>query len=309
MVTSETLRVRMEKTLLHVQDTVCEALERIDGTRFREDTWTRQEGGSGLTRVMQYGHVFEKAGVNTSTISGTMTREAAQTARVGDGNFTDDAIPFFVTSISLVVHPCNPLAPTSHAHYRYFELGDGTAPASWSSFSGSADLTPYYLFEEDATHFHRTHKAACDRYDTALYLRFKQACDDYFYLPHRHEHRGIGGIFLGNLNAYDQKMLADLTTSCVEAFLPAYLPIVERRKDLPFTESHTRWQRLRRGRYVEFNLVNDRGTAFGLKTGGRVESILMSLPPVAGWEYDYQPDPGSEEARLLEVLKQPRQWV
>jgi coproporphyrinogen III oxidase len=309
MVTSEILRVRMEKTLLRVQDTVCEALERIDGTRFREDTWTRQEGGSGLTRVMQYGHVFEKAGVNTSTINGTMTREAAQTARVGDGNFADDQIPFFVTSISLVVHPCNPLIPTSHAHYRYFELGDGTAPASWSSFSGSADLTPYYLFEEDATHFHRVHKAACDQYDTALYPRFKQACDDYFYLPHRHEHRGVGGIFLGNLNTYDQKMLADLMTSCAEAFLPAYLPIVERRKDLPFTEAHTRWQRLRRGRYVEFNLLNDRGTAFGLKTDGRVESILMSLPPLAGWEYDYQPTPGSEEARLLEVLKQPQQWA
>ncbi len=309
MVTSETMRVRMEKTLLQVQESVCAAFERIDGTRFREDSWTRQEGGSGLTRVLQNGHVFEKAGVNTSTVSGTMTREAAQTARVGDGNFADDAIPFFVTSISLVVHPYNPMAPTSHAHYRYFELGDGNVPASWSSFSGSADLTPYYLFEEDAAHFHRIHKEVCDRYDTTLYPRFKQACDDYFYLPHRQEQRGVGGIFLGNLNAYDQEMLADLTTSCAEAFLPAYLPIIERRKDLPFTEVHTRWHRLRRGRYVEFNLVNDRGTAFGLKTGGRVESILMSLPPIASWEYDYQPTPGSEEARLLEVLKNPRQWV
>lgn len=309
MVMQETMRVRMEKTLLGVQDTVCAALEQIGGTRFHEDSWTRQEGGSGLTRVMQDGDVFEKAGVNTSTISGTMTREAARTARVDDDNFADDHIPFFVTSISLVVHPRNPLVPTSHAHYRYFEMSNGTASAFWSSFSGSADLTPYYLFEEDAEHFHRVHKAACDRYDTALYPRFKQACDDYFYLPHRHEHRGIGGIFLGNLNTYHKQMLADLTTSCAEAFLPAYLPIVERRKDLPFTEAHTRWQRLRRGRYVEFNLVNDRGTAFGLKTDGRVESILMSLPPIAGWEYDYQPAPTSEEARLLEVLKNPRQWV
>ncbi len=308
MVTSETMRARMEKTLQSVQDAVCEALEWIDATSFREDTWTRQEGGSGLTSVMQNGNVFEKAGVNTSTVSGTMTREAAQTARVGAGKFEDDRIPFFVTSISLVIHPYNPLAPTSHAHYRYFELGDGTAPASWS-FSGSADLTPYYLFEEDAIHFHRVHKEACDRYDTALYPRFKQACDEYFYLPHRQEHRGIGGIFLDNLSEYDQEMLADLTTSCAEAFLPAYLPIIERRKNLPFTDAHRRWQTLRRGRYVEFNLVNDRGTAFGLKTGGRVESILMSLPPVAGWEYDYQPTPGSEEARLLEVLKRPQKWI
>lgn len=308
MVTNETMRVRMEKTLLNVQDAVCEALERIDGTSFREDAWTRQESGDGLTRVIQNGNVFEKAGVNTSTISGTMTREAAQTARVGNGNFAGDRIPFFVTSISLVVHPYNPLVPSTHAHYRYFEMDDGAASASLS-FSGSADLTPYYLFEEDARHFHRVHKDACDRYDTALYPRFKQACDEYFYLPHRQEHRGVGGIFLGNLSAYDQEMLAALTTSCAEAFLPAYLPIVERRKDLPFTEAHRRWQSLRRGRYVEFNLVNDRGTAFGLKTGGRVESILMSLPPVAGWEYAYQPAPDSEEARLLEVLKKPRQWV
>ena len=288
---------------------MCEELERIDGTSFHEDSWTRDEGGSGLTRVLQNGHVFEKAGVNTSTVSGTMSKEAAQTARVGDGHFADDAIPFFVTSISLVIHPRNPFAPTSHAHYRYFELGDGSASASWSSFSGSADLTPYYLFEEDAAHFHRLHKEACDRYDTSLYPHFKQACDDYFYLPHRQEHRGVGGIFLGNLDGYDQAILANLTTSCTEAFLPAYLPIIEQRKDLPFSEAHTRWQRLRRGRYVEFNLINDRGTAFGLKTGARVESVLMSLPPIAGWEYDYQPTADSEEAKLLEVLKHPRQWV
>jgi coproporphyrinogen III oxidase len=309
MVTSESMRVRMEKTVQRVQEAICQTLEQIDGTSFREDTWTRQEGGFGLTRVIQNGNVFEKAGVNTSTVSGTMTREAAQTARVGGSSaFEADTLPFFVTSISLVIHPHNPLAPTSHAHYRYFELGDGTMPASWS-FSGSADLTPYYLFEEDAIHFHRVHKEACDRYDTTFYTRFKQACDEYFYLPHRREHRGIGGIFLGNLNDSDQETLFGLTTTCAETFLPAYLPILERRKDLPFTDAHKHWQRLRRGRYVEFNLVNDRGTAFGLKTGGRVESILMSLPLVAGWEYDYQPPVNSEEARLLEVLQKPRQWV
>ncbi len=308
MATCETVRIRMEKTVQRVQEAICQALEQIDGTGFREDTWTRQEGSFGITRVMQNGNVFEKAGVNTSTVNGTMSREAAQTARVGNGEFEGDTIPFFVTSISLIIHPHNPMIPTSHAHYRYFEAGDGTTPGSWS-FSGSADLTPYYLFEEDAIHFHRIHKEVCDHYDTAFYPRFKQACDEYFYLPHRHEHRGVGGIFLGNLNGHDQEMLFGLATSCAEAFLPAYLPVIERRKDLPFTDTHKHWQRLRRGRYVEFNLVNDRGTAFGLKTGGRVESILMSLPLVAGWEYDSQPTPGSEEARLLEVLQKPRQWV
>jgi coproporphyrinogen III oxidase len=217
-------------------------------------------------------------------------------------------MPFRVTSISLIIHPRNPFAPTAHAHYRYFEVEDASTPGSWY-FSGSADLTPCYLFEEDAIHFHRVHKEACDRYDPAFYPRFKQACDEYFYLPHRREHRGVGGIFLGNLHDRDQETLFALTKSCAMAFVPAYLPIIERRKDTPFTEAHQRWQRLRRGRYVEFNLLCDRGTAFGLKTNGRTESILMSLPLVAGWEYEYEPVPASAEAQLLSVLQQPRAWV
>ncbi|HEY5004610.1 MAG TPA: oxygen-dependent coproporphyrinogen oxidase [Ktedonobacteraceae bacterium] len=306
--TNATIRTRTEAMLQRLQNTICWSLEKIDGTSFHEETWTRDGGGGGIIRVLQNGNVFEKAGISTSTISGLLSKEAAQTARIGDGKFTEDKIPFFITSISLIIHPHNPFVPTTHAHYRYSEQGDGTTPGSWS-FSGSADLTPCYLFEEDASHFHRLHKEACDHYDPAFYPHFKQACDEYFYLPHRKEHRGVGGIFLGNLNEYDRDMLYALTASCAEAFLPAYLPIVEQRKDLPFTDQHQRWQRLRRGRYVEFNLVYDRGTAFGLKTGGRVESILMSLPLVAGWEYDYHPEPGSEEARLLEVLQTPRQWV
>lgn len=306
--TNEAVRTRTETMLQSLQNTICQSLETIDGTNFHEEIWTRAGGGGGITRVLQNGNVFEKAGVSTSTISGLLSKDAAQTAGIGNGNFTGDNIPFFITSISLIIHPHNPFVPSTHAHYRYSEQGDGTTPGSWS-FSGSADLTPYYLFEEDAINFHRLHKEACDRYNPAFYPRFKQACDEYFYLPHRKEHRGIGGIFLGNLNEYDSDMLYALTTSCATAFLPAYLPIVERRKDLPFTEQHQRWQRQRRGRYVEFNLTYDRGTAFGLKTGGRVESILMSLPPVAGWEYDYHPEASSEEARLMEVLQKPRQWV
>lgn len=300
------MRTRMEQVLLNVQQTLCRDLQAIDGTSFREDRWEREEGGFGLSRVMQHGMVFEKAGVNTSTVYGTMTREAAKLALGSDPQLEGERLPFFTTSISLIIHPHNPMAPTSHAHYRYFEVGDG----SWS-FAGSADLTPSYLFEEDATHFHRIHKQICDHYNPDFYPGFKKACDAYFYLSHRQEHRGVGGIFLGNLNERDgdQETLFSFTKECVESFSEAYLPIVKRRKDMLFTEEQKNWQRLRRGRYVEFNLVCDRGTAFGLKTGGRVESILMSLPLVAGWEYEYQPQVGSAEERLVEVLRQPREWV
>src|SRR5437667_1460466 len=188
------MRIKTEQMLQKLQDTICQSLEEVDGTYFQEETWTRPAGGGGITRIIQNGNVFEKAGVSTSTVSGFLSKDAAQTARIGNGNFTDDQIPFFITSISLIIHPHNPFVPTTHAHYRYTEQGDGTTPDSWS-FSGSADLTPYYLFEEDVTHFHHVHKEACDQHDPAFYPRFKQACDDYFYLSHRKEHRGVGGIF------------------------------------------------------------------------------------------------------------------
>lgn len=301
------MRAKTEALLQQRQNAICDALTQIDGMPFREDSWTRAEGGFGRTRVLQHGTVFEKAGVSTSTVMGMLTKEAAKLAMGREVTFEGEHTPFFATSISLVIHPHNPMAPTAHMHYRYFELGTG---ANWI-FSGSADLTPSYVFEEDAMHFHRVHKQACDRYNEAWYPRFKQACDAYFYLPHRGEHRGVGGIFLGNLSAEDgeQEMLFSLIRDCAGAFMDAYLPIIERRKAMPFSHEQKDWQRLRRGRYVEFNLVCDRGTAFGLKTGGRVESILMTLPLTAGWEYDYRPMPGSEEARMQEVLQTPRQWA
>jgi coproporphyrinogen III oxidase len=200
------------------------------------------------------------------------------------------------------------MAPTAHANYRYFELGDGATPEAWW-FGGGSDLTPAYLFEEDAAHFHRVHKEACDRYDASLYPRLKRACDEYFYLPHRGERRGVGGIFFDRLNGDDPEGLFAFVRGCADAFVPAYLPLVEARKDAPFTAAQRRWQEMRRGRYVEFNLVYDRGTLFGFKTGGRAESILMSLPLVARWEYDHQPEPGGPEARLVEVLRTPREWA
>ena len=309
MNTPEDMWVSMERAVREIQDTLTFAVERLDGKRFQEDNWTRPGGGFGISRVMQDGHVFEKAGINMSTVTGMLSSDAAQTARVAEGGKrdgsgeVDNETPFTVSSISLVLHPHNPFAPSAHAHYRYFEHG-----TSWY-FSGSADLTPSYLFPEDVEHFHSVHKEVCDRYDGAFYPRFKQACDEYFYLPHRQEHRGVGGIFLGNLNDRDPETLFALTTGCAEAFGRAYLPLIERRKDSAFSEGQKRWQRMRRGRYVEFNLICDRGTAFGLKTGARTESILMSLPLVAGWEYDYQPEPDSAEAQMLAVLQQPREWV
>ncbi len=314
MLKLETMRVRMEKMVRRMQDTICEAIEGLDGESFREDVWTRCEGGSGTSRVMQNGNVFEKAGVNVSVVSGTLSNEGASTAMAAGSEPGATDLTFFAAGLSLVIHPHNPMAPTAHANYRYFEIGDSAdsadsaTPSSWW-FGGGSDLTPAYLIDEDVVHFHRMHKEACDQHDLSFYPRFKRWCDEYFYIAHRGESRGVGGIFFDRLNDRDPEALFAFVTSCAEAFIPAYLPIVERRKDIPFTLAHKRWQQLRRGRYVEFNLIYDRGTSFGLKTGGRVESILMSLPLVARWEYDYHPIPGSQEARTLQVLKSPREWL
>ncbi|GCE12193.1 oxygen-dependent coproporphyrinogen oxidase [Tengunoibacter tsumagoiensis] len=299
---------RMEQVILTLQETICQRIEALDHrAHFREDNWRREEGGFGISRVMQDGEIFEKAGVNMSTVWGQLSHEAARQVRLEQAVLDGQKIPFRVTSISLVLHPHNPFVPTSHAHYRYFEYGEGEQAGYY--FGGSVDLTPCYLIEEDVVHFHRLHKAVCDHYDPAYYPRFKQACDDYFYLPHRMEYRGVGGLFLGNLSSTNTEELFRLVTECAQTFIPAYFPLVERRKDHPFSEAQKRWQRQRRGRYVEFNLLCDRGTAFGLKTGGRTESILMTLPLSAGWEYDYHPEPGSEEAQMVEILRQPRVWV
>lgn len=298
-------RQQMIDMVHSVQDEICEALSQLDGGTFRQDIWERPEGGGGRSRVLQDGQVFEKAGVGVSVVMGDLSPEAA--ARMGGGQDIDD-LSFFATGVSLVLHPHNPMAPTVHANYRYFERGDGSAPGSWW-FGGGADLTPSYLFEEDAVHFHETLRAACDAHDTKFYPRFKRWCDEYFHIPHRQESRGLGGIFFDGLNDRSQEECFAFVSDCAHAFLPAYMPILKRRHELPFEPHHKAWQQVRRGRYVEFNLVYDRGTQFGLKTNGRIESILMSLPLTARWEYDHHPEEGSEEAKLVALLREPKDWL
>ncbi|MEM6532922.1 MAG: oxygen-dependent coproporphyrinogen oxidase [Myxococcota bacterium] len=303
----EAMRKKMEAMVRSVQDQICTAIAKVDGTDFREDTWEREGGGGGTTRVLQDGNVFEKAGVNVSVVHGRLSPEAAR--QMGGGKaLGDEELEFFATGVSVVIHPHNPMAPTAHCNYRYFERGDGSKDGAWW-FGGGADLTPCYLFEEDAVHFHEVHRQACDAHDPEFYPRFKKWCDDYFFIKHRGEARGVGGIFFDDLHDRDPDALFAFSKQCGEAFVPSYVPLVERRKDIPFNDEHARWRELRRGRYVEFNLVYDRGTTFGLRTGGRIESILMSLPLHARWEYDVQPQPGSEEAKITEVLREPRDWL
>ncbi len=281
--------------LLRWQDDVSAALERLDGGRFREDAWQRPGGGGGRSRVLSEGTIFERAGVNYSDVFGELPEDVAKTMP-GEG------LSFRASGVSLVFHPRNPMAPIVHANFRIFERGE----TFW--FGGGADLTPCYLFEEDARHFHRTLKTACDKHDPGYYPRFKKWCDEYFFIKHRGECRGVGGIFFDHLTG-DRKALEAFVADAWASFLPAYLPIVEERSAMPYGEEERAFQLLRRGRYVEFNLVYDRGTVFGLKTGGRIESILMSLPPLARWEYAFEPAPGSREAKLFEVLRAPREWA
>ena len=290
------LKERFIQFIHGLQDEICSALEGADGSgRFREDAWDRPGGGGGKSRILEEGAVFEKAGVNTSVVHGELS-EAFAKRLPGEGS------SFFAAGISLVIHPRNPLVPTVHANFRMIEHG----PRSW--FGGGADLTPYYLFDEDAAHFHRTLKQACDPHGEDRYPRFKKWCDEYFFVKHRGEARGVGGLFFDNLEG-DLEREGAFVMDVGRAFLPAYLPIVERRKTTDYSPEEREWQEIRRGRYVEFNLVYDRGTTFGLETQGRVESILMSLPPRVRWVYDHHPAPGSEEARLVEVLTHPREWV
>ncbi|PTL82980.1 oxygen-dependent coproporphyrinogen oxidase [Vitiosangium sp. GDMCC 1.1324] len=292
----EKVKERMGEFIHALQDDICGALERLDGkARFREDLWQRPGGGGGRSRVLEDGAVLEKAGVSTSVVFGELEEAFAKKLQ-GEGR------TFWAGGISLVLHPRNPHVPTVHANFRFIHQGG----KAW--FGGGADLTPYYLYGEDAVHFHRVFKEACDRHDPAYYPRFKEACDKYFYLRHREEARGVGGIFFENMGGDLEQELA-FVRDVGRAFLPAYLPIAERRKDTPYTEAQRFWQEVRRGRYVEFNLVWDRGTTFGLETKGRTESILMSLPPQVRWRYDYHPAPGSEEAKLVEVLRNPRDWA
>lgn len=279
-----------------LQDRICAGLAAADGaTTFREDRWDRPGGGGGRSRVLENGGLFEKAGVNFSLVHGSMSAEFA--AQV-PGSGTE----FVATGVSLVLHPRNPYIPTVHANFRFLVKGD----KQW--FGGGADLTPYYPFREDVIHFHRVWKAACERHPAPVdYTRFKKWCDEYFFLPHRQEARGVGGIFFDYLEGDFDAVFA-FVKDAGDQFLSAYLPIVERRRNIAYGESERMFQEFRRGRYAEFNLIYDRGTIFGLKTGGRTESILMSLPPVVRWIYDYHPAPGSREAELYEYLK-PRDWA
>ena len=289
-----------------LQDTIVAALEQVDGgAKFREDIWQRPEGGGGRTRVIENGKVFEKGGVNISAVHGKLPETMQKMFNVGEADF-------FACGLSLVIHPKSPMVPTVHANWRYFEMYDDKGKVIDQWFGGGQDLTPYYLFDEDAIHFHQTSKAACDKHDPEFYPKYKKQCDAYFWNAHRHEARGIGGLFFDYLKATDERSMEDwfrFVKEVGDSFVNAYVRIVERRKELPYTDEQRKWQEIRRGRYVEFNLVHDKGTLFGLKTNGRIESILMSLPPNVQWVYDHHPETGSEEARLVEILQQPKEWM
>ncbi|MFO5491137.1 MAG: oxygen-dependent coproporphyrinogen oxidase [Cuspidothrix sp.] len=318
-------QTRVRQFMQNLQDEITEALEKLDGVgKFQEDRWQRPEGGGGRSRVLRDGAIFEQAGVNFSEVWGSHLPPSILAQRPeaeGHG--------FYATGTSLVLHPRNPYVPTVHLNYRYFEAG----PVWW--FGGGADLTPYYPFAEDAKHFHETLKQACDQHHTEYYPVFKRWCDEYFYLKHRGETRGIGGLFLdyqdgqgtiyrgpdpkGEAANYSNKVgalqprtweeLFSLVQDCGRVFLPAYTPIVERRHGMEYGDRQRNFQLYRRGRYVEFNLVYDRGTIFGLQTNGRTESILMSLPPLVRWEYGYQPEPNSPEAELYDTFLKPQDWI
>lgn len=294
------------KHLESLQNDICSQLERLEGKEhFHEDRWERPEGGGGKTRVISNGDVFEKGGVNISFVHGNLPESMQKTFGVSDSQF-------FACGLSLVIHPKNPFVPTVHANWRYFELYDAAGIIKDSWFGGGADLTPYYLFEEDGRHFHGVWKETLDAFDEDLYPKYKIQCDEYFINKHRgNEARGIGGIFYDYIRPNDQsdaERLLNFQIANGNNFSRAYVPIVEKRKDIPYTEKEVEWQEIRRGRYAEFNLVHDRGTLFGLRTNGRIESILMSMPPRARWVYDHHPEKNSPEDLLLQNLK-PRNWV
>jgi len=293
----------VETFLRDLQDRICSAVENLDGqARFTEDAWIREAGGGGRTRVLRNGAVFEQAGVNFSRVHGDTLPPAATAHRpeLAGGSF-------IATGVSLVLHPNNPHVPTTHANVRYFEARkEGVEPVWW--FGGGFDLTPFYPVDEDIVHWHRTARDLCAPFGDDVYARYKAWCDEYFYLRHRQETRGVGGLFFDDLNEGGFERCFGLTQAVGNGFLDAYAPIVERRRDTPHGEREREFQLYRRGRYVEFNLVWDRGTLFGLQSGGRTESILMSLPPRVRFEYGYEPEPGSAEARLAGYLK-PREWI
>ncbi|WP_242133945.1 oxygen-dependent coproporphyrinogen oxidase [Aestuariivivens marinum] len=300
------MKTKFYQYIQDLQESITSKLEAVDGkAKFIEDIWERKEGGGGRTRVIENGEVFEKGGVNISAVHGKLPKSMQAYFKVGD-------VDFFACGLSLVIHPKSPMVPTVHANWRYFEMydEDGNIVDQW--FGGGQDLTPYYLFEADAKHFHKVCKMACDKHNPEFYPNYKARCDEYFFNNHRDEARGIGGLFFDYCKASETMSMShwyDFVTEVGNSFLAAYVPIVERRKELPYTKANRDWQEIRRGRYVEFNLVHDKGTLFGLKTNGRIESILMSLPPHVQWVYNHHPKAGSEEEKLINVLKTPIDWV
>jgi coproporphyrinogen III oxidase len=294
----ETHRLQAVDYFRGLQDRICDRLSALDGTAFREDAWDRDGGGGGRSRVLENGNVFEKAGVNFSEVFGEMDPQFAK-------HLPGDGTRFTAAGVSLVLHPRSPLVPTVHANFRFLTKGD----AAW--FGGGGDLTPYYPFKEDVVHFHRTWKAVCDKHAAvANHAKMKHDCDEYFFLKHRNEPRGVGGIFFDYLGTgADRDTVFAFVRDAGDAFLESYVPIVERRRGLAWTPEQRAFQEYRRGRYVEFNLVYDRGTTFGLRTNGRVESILMSLPPVVRYVYDYRPAAGTPEAELTDYWLKPRDWA
>jgi len=293
----------VETYLRDLQNRICAAIECLDGgAEFQRDCWTRPEGGGGESRVLTDGAVFERGGVNFSDVSGGRLPPSAVANRpelAGSG--------FRAMGVSLVLHPRNPYVPTVHCNVRFLIAEAHSASAWW--FGGGFDLTPYYGFEEDARHWHRSAREACAPFGEQVYPRLKQWCDDYFFLKHRNEPRGVGGLFFDDWREGGFERSFDLMRSVGDGLLPAYLPIAQRRKDTPYGQRERDWQLYRRGRYVEFNLVWDRGTLFGLQSGGRIESILMSMPPLAAWRYDHHPEPGSAEARLYDEFLIKRDWL
>ena len=300
------MKEKFYQYIQQLQDQITSKLEEIDGKSiFLQDLWERPGGGGGRTRVIEDGDVFEKGGVNISAVHGELPVTMQKYFNVGN-------VDFYACGLSLVLHPKNPMVPTVHANWRYFEMYDKEGKVVRSWFGGGQDLTPYYLFDEDAVHFHTICKIACDKHNIEFYPLYKKQCDEYFWNDHRDEARGIGGLFFDRLEettTMTANQWYDFVTEVGNSFLEAYVPIVEKRKNLTYTVANRTWQEIRRGRYVEFNLVHDKGTIFGLKTNGRIESILMSLPPHVQWVYDHHPEIGSEEERLIKILAQPKEWV
>lgn len=288
---------------LELQNRITEKLQEEESVSFVEDQWNRDEGGGGQSRILENGEIFEKAGINFSDVQGKHLPASATDKRPNLENAS-----FRAMGISLVFHPRNPFVPTCHMNLRHFSVFKDDEEITWW-FGGGYDLTPYYGFEEDAIHWHRTAHDACEPFGKNIYPKFKEACDRYFYLPHRKEPRGIGGVFFDDYNEVDFEHSFALTQSIGDSFLPAYIPIVAKRKNTPYSDTHRNFQCYRRGRYVEFNLIYDRGTLFGLQSNGRTESILMSLPPQVNWTYNYTPDSNSEEALLYQNFLIEKDWL